>query len=116
MLLGHAHTLPNGLRVRLRLAHGTDAPALRALASRCGRPVDDLEAHRLVRVAPHARVAVCATAWLEGRHQVVGYAAGDLDAGVPDVLLVDGGLAPGLHDVLDAAVAERAGTRPRDVA
>ncbi|HYF28222.1 MAG TPA: hypothetical protein VD931_20935 [Baekduia sp.] len=116
MLLAHGHQLPDGPRVRLRLARSSDRPALGELARRTGRPCSELELQRMVRVRPRARVAICATAWVDGHEAVVGYAAGDLAAGAPDVVLADEGLAPGVTDVLAAAVAERAGLQPRTVA
>lgn len=107
MLLGNSHTLTNGLRVRLRLARGGDHRALLDLAARAGSPCGELDAHRWVRVRPRARVALCATAWIDGHERLVGFAAADLDRGEPDVLLADEDAAPGLCDLLAAAVAER---------
>ncbi len=116
MLLGHSHTLEYGLRVRVRLAHVTDVEALLDLAARAGRPCGELAARRMLRVEPRVRVAVCAAAWVDGRQTLVGYGAGDLAAGEPDVLLCDDALAPGVGALLAAAVAERAGVLQRSVA
>jgi hypothetical protein len=111
MLLGHSHTLAGGMRVRLRLPHAADRARLEDLALRVGLPVGDLEAGRLLLVRPHARTAICATAWIDGTEALVGFAAGDLAHGAADVLLADERRAPGVSLLLERAIAERSGLR-----
>lgn len=94
MLLFRAHTLPTGLRVRVRLPHRDDATGLVALGAGL------MEAQRLVRFDPRTEAAVCATAWVDGAETLVGFARGDL-------LLADEERAPGVTAVLEAALRER---------
>ena len=103
-------TLPNGLRVRLRLPGPSDRARLRTLCLRLGLPADDLAIGRLVRFDPRVRTAVCATCFAGARETVVGYAAIDRSADEPDVLLADDDIAPGVREVL-AAVVRRHGSR-----
>ena len=93
-------TLPGGLHVRLRLPHAADREALHALHARIGLAADGLELARFLRFDPCTRVVVCATAWLDGGSQVVGYGAIAHGAPEPDLLVVDEALAPGLRAVL----------------
>jgi hypothetical protein len=115
MLINRSTTLPSGLRAHLRLPHGSDRAALRALHGRLGLVVDDLEVARLLRHDPRDRAAVVALAWTGEGHVLLGFAAGDVGAAGPDELLVDPAGGLGLAELLTAAVAERTGSarRPR---
>jgi len=62
--------------VRIRLPHGSDRPALRALHERAGVPIDELALTRLLRVDPRERCALIATAWSAGTEAIVGFAVG----------------------------------------
>jgi hypothetical protein len=114
MLLGTSITLPNGLRVRLRLPQGGDRPGLLALHAAAGLELDDMALRRLMRVDPRRRAAICAAAWTGAGEQIVGFAAADLGS-EPDVIVSDEDTAPGLCAILAAALAER-GALVRDVA
>jgi hypothetical protein len=105
----------DGAPLRLRLPLSRDHAALSGLLGRLGLQASDLERRRLVAVDPRARLAVCATAWLDGREVLAGYAATSRDGDAePDVLLVDEAVAPGVGTLLRAALAEQG--RPRRVA
>ena len=77
MLLFRAHTLPSGLRVRVR---------------------------RLLRYDPRARAVVCATAWVDGAERLVGFAAAE--PGDELALLADEARAPGVTEVLRTDLRE----------
>jgi hypothetical protein len=108
MLLTSSHRIGNGLRVRLRFPHTRDRPAVAALYARLGRPCDELELRRLLSFDLRRRRVVFAIAWLDGVETLVG-AAGTAHDGdpAPDVLLADETLAPGVGDLLRAALAEQ---------
>jgi hypothetical protein len=99
-----AHTLPGGLRVRLRLPHSSDRHRVAALPA-----PDELEAGRLLRFDPRRRLVLCATAWIGGSEALVGCGAIDLRPGAaPDLLLADETAAPQLGELLaDVLRAER---------
>lgn len=113
MLLNRSTTLPSGRRATVRLPHGGDRPGLRALHGRLGLPVDDLEVTRLMRHDPRQRAAVVALAWTSEGHSLLGFAAGNVGADDPDVLLVDPAAGLGLADLLTTALAERTGPARR---
>jgi hypothetical protein len=108
MRLGHSTTLPNGLRIRLRLSRPTDRPLLRALCTRLGLEVDDFWLGRLVRFAPQERAAICATVFAGGTETIVGYGAIERFASDPDELLADEEAAPGVGALLHAALRDHA--------
>jgi hypothetical protein len=108
MRLGYSTTLPNGLRIRLRLSRPSDRPLLRALCTRLGLEADDLWLGRLVRFAPQDRTAMCATVFAGGREAVVGYGAIERFDEDPDVLLADEDAAPGVRALLSAALCHHA--------
>ena len=109
MLLGNPHTLPGGLRVRLRLPHVSDGPALRDLLARLGLQADELEVRRALRFDPLGpAVTAFATAFLDAREQLVGVASGGRRT---DLLLADEVAAPGIGALLEAALRERAAAR-----
>src|SRR3954447_8568200 len=73
--------LPNGLRVRVRLPHGSDRAALRDLHERSGVPLDEVALLRLLRVDTRRRCALVARAWVSGAESVVGFADCDVPPG-----------------------------------
>jgi hypothetical protein len=108
MLLTSSHRLPNGLRVRLRYPHTRDRAAVGALYGRLGLPCDELELRRLLSFDLRRRRVIFAVAWLDGVETLVG-AAGTTHDGdpTPDVLVADESLAPGVAELLRAALAEQ---------
>jgi N-acetylglutamate synthase-like GNAT family acetyltransferase len=107
-LLSRTYPLDGGPRVRLRLAHLGDAPAMRELLAARGQEVDEVEMARLVRANPRERVVLCATAPLNGTEALVGFGALDLHGQV-DTLVIDERLAgEGLGTLLLEALAARA--------
>jgi hypothetical protein len=107
-VLDRSSTLPNGLRVRVRLPHGTDRPGLRALHERAGVAVDDLELTRLLRVDPRHRCAVVATTWVGASETIVGFALCELPFAGEARIVADDGFGPELGDLLHAALRRRA--------
>lgn len=112
MLLAFSTPLPSGLRVRLRLLHGSDRAALRALHERAGLEIDDVGLGRLFSVDPLRRIAIVATAWSGSEEAIVGFAIGDRGAEAEQVI-VDSVAGPELAAVLTAALAERGAVVPR---
>ena len=107
-LLARSYPLPGGPRVRLRLAHHADAPAMRELLAERGQAGSEVELARLVRANPRERVVLCATAPLNGTETLVGFGALDL-RGQVDTLVIDERLAgDGLGTLLLEALAARA--------
>jgi hypothetical protein len=116
-LLSRSYALPNGPRVRLRLARRRDLPALRGLLEQRGVEVSELELTRLVRFDPMKRTVLCATAFVGGTETVVGVGAIDLAAdAVPDTVVVDERLTEGLGELLAAGLTQRAAAHARRVA
>jgi hypothetical protein len=108
-MLSRVHTLPSGVRVRLRLVQRRDEQAIRRLLAAGGLELDDIEVMRLVRFDPCARVVICATALIGFSDAVVGVAAGDRAPGaVPDLLVVDFAAGEGLDQLLAGALRARA--------
>lgn len=108
-MLNRSTALPDGTRVRIRLPHGSDRPALRALHERAGVPIDELALTRLLRVDPRERCALIATAWSAGTEAIVGFAAGDLGADEPDTIVLDPRYRGDLAELLTQALDRRAG-------
>ena len=106
MRLTRTHTLPNGLRVRLRFPHAGDRRALRDLHGRLDLPVDELELRRALRHDRREHVAVCAIGWLGREERLVGFAAGDVGGADPPLLVADREVAPRLEELLVAALAD----------
>ena len=105
VLLTGSHTLANGVRVRLRLPHTGDRAALANLHDRLGLEAGELELRRLLHFDPRSRRAVCAFAWIGGVETLAGFAVGErTQAGGSEVVLADLTIAPGLDDLLLAAV------------
>lgn len=106
MLLFRAHTLPSGVRVRVRLPHRGDLAGLIALHERAGRPTSEMDARRLLRADPRERAAVCATTWAGGAETLVGFAVA-APGEEPAPFLADEELAAGVDAVLRDALRER---------
>lgn len=104
--LFRAHTLPSGLRVRVRLPHRSDAVGLVALHERLGRPISELEARRILRFDPRTCVVVVATAWIGGAETLVGYAIG-APRSTDATIVTDGARAAGVEASLRGALRER---------
>ena len=110
MLLSRSHPLPDGTRVRLRLPQAGDRAGLVALHDRLGAPLDPLRLASIVRFDPRACLSVCAT-MLTGLSEVV-VAYGHIDRDGEDSLVVaDEALAPGVADLVRAALMERTAAR-----
>ena len=105
MFLFRAHTLPSGLRIRVRLPQRGDLPGLLALHERAGSSITELHARRLLRYDPRSRAVLCAVAWVDGAETLVGFAAGAPGEG-PAETLADEAIAPGLSAVLDTDLRE----------
>ena len=108
MRLYHSTTLPNGLRVRLRLPIPSDRARLRELWGRLGGDADELATTRLVWFDPRERSAICATAFAGAGEAIVGYGSMERHAEQPDLLLVDDELAPGIEELLTEALSHHA--------
>jgi hypothetical protein len=110
VLLTRTHPLPDGTRVRLRLPHAGDRAGLVALHERVGAPLDDVRMSRILRFDPRACLSVCAT-MLSGLTEVlVAYGHVDRD-GTASLVVADELLAPGVTELVAAALAERSEAR-----
>jgi hypothetical protein len=106
MHLERLHTLPSGLRVRLRLTRSSDRTGICSLLEGGSGP-GGLEPIALTRFDPRRRLVVCATALLDGHETVVGVGSIELGAPAPDVLIADE-RADGVGDLVARALVERA--------
>jgi hypothetical protein len=98
-----AQTLPGGLRVRLRLPQRADRAGLAALG------LSELETRRALGFDPRERTAICAVAFVEEAHVLVGFGVITLGAGArPDLLLADEAAAPGVATLLEGVLVDRA--------
>jgi hypothetical protein len=96
--------LPNGLRVRVRLPHGSDRGALRDLHERAGIALDELALIRLLRVDPRRRYALVATAWVSGAESVVGFADCDVPPADELGIVTDPAFGEELRELLGDAL------------
>ena len=111
MLLHGSHPLPDGRRVRLRLPHAADRDGLHDLLAALGLEAEDLEVRRALSYRPGRRIAICATAWEDGRDRLVGFGALDVERGELTLL------APHwVARLLAGALREQARTSRRRVA
>jgi hypothetical protein len=110
MWLDRFHTLPSGLRVRLRLTRSSDRNGIRALLERASVGIEPIG---LIRFDPRRRLVVCATALLDGRETVVGVGSIELGAGEPDLVIADR-RADRVDELLAGALVVRAGVPARD--
>ena len=72
--------MPDGLRVRLRLARSGDQRPMADLLARLGFEPSTGQLQELVRFDPRQRAVVCATALVDGGEHVIGFGLIDLDA------------------------------------
>lgn len=110
-LLSASYLLPDGVRVRLRLPHGTDVPAILALCKEHGIDLDALDIVRLIRADPHRRLMLCATALLGSSNILVGVASiplGQQRVGEPDLMVLDQHVSADLGPLLRNALVGRA--------
>jgi hypothetical protein len=110
VLLTRTQPLPDGTRVRMRLPQPADRAGLVALHERLGAPLDDMRMSRILRFDPRACLSVCATT-LSGKTEVlVAYGHVDRD-GTASLIVADELLAPGVTELVAAALAERTQAR-----
>src|SRR3569832_1368056 len=111
-LLATNLTLTNGVHVRLRLPQAADRPLVEDLHARLGAdPPGDLTTARSMHFDPRASITLCATAWIGGTEQFVGYGAIERDARSPFLLICDDDAAPGVRQALNTALVEATGDR-----
>jgi hypothetical protein len=110
VLLTRTHPLPDGARVRLRLPQAGDRAGLIALHERLGAPLDDVRMSRILRFDPRACMSVCATMLTGLTEVLVAYGHIDRD-GSSSLVVADEVLAPGLTELVRAALAERTDAR-----
>lgn len=110
VLLTRTHPLPDGSRVRLRLPHAGDRAGLTALHERLGAPLDDVRMGRILRFDPRACLSVCATMLTGSTEVLVAYGHVDRD-GAGSLVVADEVLAPGVTELVAAALAERTALR-----
>jgi hypothetical protein len=113
VLLTRTHPLPDGTRVRLRLPQAGDRAGLVALHDRLGAPLDALRMARILRFDPRACSSVCATVLTGTAELLVAYGHVDRD-GAGSLVVADESVAPGVTQLVRAALAER--TQSRHVA
>jgi hypothetical protein len=106
--VGRSYQLGGGPRVRLRMVGPRDAAAIRALLSRRGLHVGDLELARLVRFDPRCRAVICASALIGPTETIVALGAIDLDAASPDMVIADSSAGDGLRELVAGALMGRA--------
>jgi hypothetical protein len=110
VLLTRTHPLPDGTRVRLRLPQAGDRAGLIALHERLGAPLDDMRMTRILRFDPRACVSVCATMLNGSVELLVAYGHIDRD-GSSSLVVADETAAPGVSELVRAALAERTDAR-----
>jgi hypothetical protein len=103
--LSHTQPLPDGTRVRVRLPQARDRAGLVALHERLGAPLDDMQMARTLRFDPRERVSVCATVLHGVSETLVAYGHVERDGGA-SLIVADELFAPGVGDVVAAALAE----------
>jgi hypothetical protein len=110
VLLTRTHPLPDGARVSLRLPHARDRAGLIALHERLGAPLDDVRMGRILRFDPRACLSVCATMLTGLTEVLVAYGHVERD-GTASLVVADELLAPGVTELVAAALAERSEAR-----
>ena len=105
VLLTRTHPLPDGARVSLRLPHARDRAGLIALHERLGAPLDDVRMGRILRFDPRACLSVCATMLTGLTDVLVAYGHVERD-GTASLVVADELLAPGVTELVAAALAE----------
>lgn len=111
------HPLPDGPRVRLRLARPSDRDAVAELLARRNAEAFEFGIRRLLRFNPAHRSVIAACAPIDGEDVLVGIAAIDHrpDAEV-DTLVADERWWDGVAVLLVSALQDRARSRTRHVA
>lgn len=119
-LLGRSYPLAEGLRVTLRMAHSSDARAIRRLlARRSGGEAGPIELARLVRFDPRRQLVLCATALIDGGERLVGVGSIALERNgaeppQPELVAVDPEVAPSVASLLAGALIGRVQALSRD--
>jgi hypothetical protein len=85
--MARTHTLPDGKRVRLRMARARDEEALRVLLRRRPRR-HGADPRALAHFDPRHRVVVCATALVGSSQEIVGMGAADLNSEQPPEVVI----------------------------
>lgn len=115
--LTRTYTLEEGPTVHLRLALRFDAAPVADLLRRRGVQAGDLEIMRALTYDPSCRAVVAALALIDGQETLVGLGAIELEPdALPDTLVADEKLAPGLGRLLGELLTARAGAHRRRVA
>lgn len=110
-MLSRSTTTTDGIRLRLRLPNPTDRSGMAELHARLGVHADDLELTRILRFDPREATVACATAWVGATEMLVGYGAIESGADEPHLLVCDEEIAPGVGDLLGAALRAQASGR-----
>jgi hypothetical protein len=111
--MARIHTLPDGERVRLRMARARDEESLRALLRRVRLGRRNADPGALARFDPRHEVVVCATALVDSRQEVVGVGAADLDGQKPPEVAIDERRDRALAELLRRALEGRVRARRR---
>ena len=112
VLLDRFHRLPDGRRVRLRLARPRDREALHDLLGRLGLVADELDVRRALRCERGRALTICATTWDGTRERLIGAGTLSVPDGQVTLLAADAAVAA----LLDAGLRDHAGTWARRVA
>ena len=112
-MMARIHTLPDGERVRLRLARARDEESLRALLRRSCPHRREPNPGALAHFDPRHEVVLCATALVDSRHQVVGVGSADLDGEEAPEVVIDESQNRELAELLRRALEVRVRTRRR---
>jgi hypothetical protein len=111
--MARIHTLPNGERVRLRLARARDEESLRALLRHAHPRRREVDPGALAHFDPRHEIVVCATALVDSRQQVVGVGAADLSGARAPEVVIDERRDRELAELLRRALDGRVRTRRR---
>lgn len=112
VLLDRFHALPDGRRVRLRLARSLDRDGLGRLLGSIGLAAGDFELRRALRCTPGRCWAIAATEWDGTVEQLVGLGTLDVVGSSETLLATD----PAVRALLHEALLSRAGAHRRRVA
>ncbi len=113
-LLGHVYPLDERAAVRIRLAHSSDAPGVKALLQRAGRNAADLEVARLVHFDPRRRYVLCVTGLVNSSETLLGVGSIALEgAAEPELLVVAEDHADQVRELLQRALMASAAAHSR---
>ena len=109
-LLGHVYELADGLRVRLRMARGSDLRAIGELLERDGLGATELSAARFVYFDPRLEYVLCATALIDGQVVLLGVGAMRLDHGgaEPELVIAHGAAVEEVRGLLASVLTDTA--------